>query len=69
MANLVVWSWVLPYFGLTGAFLAKFNRYMSPVLPFVLLWARLADRGAVESRGEGRGARGGAASVRIAGTD
>ena len=39
MANLVVWSWVLPYFGLTGAFLAKFNRYMSPLLPFVLLWA------------------------------
>ena len=38
MANLVVWSWVLPYFALTGAFLAKFNRYMSPLLPFVLLW-------------------------------
>lgn len=29
---------MLPYFGLTGAFLAKFNRYMSPVLPFWLLW-------------------------------
>ncbi|MBV7329525.1 glycosyltransferase family 39 protein [Chloroflexi bacterium TSY] len=39
MANIVVWSWVVPYFGLTGAFLAKFNRYMSPVLPFVLLFA------------------------------
>ncbi|MBK8045663.1 MAG: hypothetical protein IPK16_00155 [Anaerolineales bacterium] len=39
LANLVVWAWVLPYFGLTGAFLAKFNRYMSPLLPFVLLWA------------------------------
>jgi len=37
--NLVIWSWVLPYFGITGAFLAKFNRYMSPVLPFVLLFA------------------------------
>ncbi len=37
-AYIVVWSWVLPYFGLTGAFLAKFNRYMSPVLPFVLLF-------------------------------
>ncbi|MDQ3250387.1 MAG: glycosyltransferase family 39 protein, partial [Chloroflexota bacterium] len=37
--NLVVWSWVLPYFAITGAFLAKFNRYMSPVLPFVLLFA------------------------------
>ena len=39
MMNLVVWSWVIPYFGLTGAFLAKFNRYMSPLLPFALLWA------------------------------
>ena len=39
MANLVVWSWVLPYFAITGAFLAKFNRYMSPLLPFVLLWS------------------------------
>ena len=39
LANLIVWSWVFPYFAITGAFLAKFNRYMSPVLPFVLLWA------------------------------
>ncbi|MFO7631660.1 MAG: DUF2298 domain-containing protein [Caldilinea sp.] len=38
LANLIVWSWVLPYFAITGAFLAKFNRYMSPVLPFALLW-------------------------------
>ena len=37
--ELVVWAWVVPYFGLTGAFLAKFNRYMSPILPFVLLFA------------------------------
>ena len=35
----MVWAWVIPYFGLTGAFLAKFNRYMSPILPFVLLFA------------------------------
>ncbi|MBP9072164.1 MAG: glycosyltransferase family 39 protein, partial [Caldilineaceae bacterium] len=37
--ELIVWAWVVPYFGLTGAFLAKFNRYMSPVLPFVVLFA------------------------------
>lgn len=37
-ANIVIWAWLVPYFGLTGAFLAKFNRYMSPVLPFVLLF-------------------------------
>ena len=37
--ELIVWAWVVPYFGITGAFLAKFNRYMSPVLPFVVLFA------------------------------
>ena len=37
--ELIVWVWLVPYFGITGAFLVKFNRYMSPVLPFVLLFA------------------------------
>ena len=37
--EVVVWAWVVPYFGLTGAFLAKFNRYMSPILPFAVLFA------------------------------
>jgi hypothetical protein len=37
--ELMAWAWLVPYFGLTGAFLAKFNRYMSPVLPFVVLFA------------------------------
>ena len=37
--ELIVWAWVVPYFGITGAFLAKFNRYMSPILPFILLFA------------------------------
>lgn len=36
--NLLVWTWIVPYFGLTGAFLAKFNRYMSPLLPFVVIF-------------------------------
>src|SRR5690606_10196891 len=56
MANLVVWSWVLPYFGITGAFLAKFNRYMSPVLPFVLLWGAwlIVVLWRAGARGEGR---------------
>ena len=56
MANLVVWSWVLPYFGITGAFLAKFNRYMSPVLPFVLLWGAwlIVVLWKAGARGEGR---------------
>ena len=38
IGNVLVWSWIVPYFGLTGAFLAKFNRYMSPLLPFVVLF-------------------------------
>ncbi len=38
LGELVIWAWVLPYFGITGLFLAKFNRYMSPVLPFVLVF-------------------------------
>ena len=33
----VVLAWVVPYFLLTGAFLAKFNRYMIPLLPFMIL--------------------------------
>ncbi|MCB0116314.1 MAG: hypothetical protein KDD84_19575, partial [Caldilineaceae bacterium] len=37
--EILAWAWLVPYFGLTGAFLAKFNRYMSPVLPFALLFA------------------------------
>lgn len=41
LANIILWSWLIPYFGITGAFLAKFNRYMSPVLPFVLLFGAM----------------------------
>lgn len=37
-AQILIWAWLIPYFGLTGAFLAKFNRYMSPVLPFMVLF-------------------------------
>jgi YYY domain-containing protein len=39
LGELLLWSWLIPYFLITGAFLAKFNRYMSPVLPFVLAFA------------------------------
>ena len=48
----IVWAWLVPYFGITGAFLAKFNRYMSPVLPFVLLFAACPDcvAAAIESQ-------------------
>ncbi len=44
-SELIVLSWLVPYFGITGAFLAKFNRYMVPVVPFLsvlgagMLWS------------------------------
>ena len=33
----VILAWVVPYFLVTGAFLAKFNRYMLPLLPFMII--------------------------------
>ncbi|MER2598071.1 MAG: DUF2298 domain-containing protein [Caldilineales bacterium] len=35
----IILSWIVPYFGLTGLFLAKFMRYMQPVTPFLLVFA------------------------------
>lgn len=31
-------AWFIPYFGLTGLFLAKFMRYMSPVIPLMVIF-------------------------------
>ena len=65
IGNVVVWSWIVPYFGLTGAFLAKFNRYMSPLLPFGvifgaglvwLIWQAGAQRVAAAAEGDGQAA-------------
>jgi len=36
-AQVVILAWVLPYLAVTGAFHAKFLRYMAPVLPFLLI--------------------------------
>ncbi len=33
----IILSWLLPYFLITGSFLAKFNRYMAPVDPLLSL--------------------------------
>jgi len=35
----IILSWLVPYFLITGSFLAKFNRYMSPVDPLLSLLA------------------------------
>ena len=37
-AEVVMLAWALPYFALTGAFHAKFLRYMAPLLPFLLIF-------------------------------
>ena len=34
----LILAWLIPYFGFTGLFLAKFMRYMSPVTPFVIVF-------------------------------
>ncbi|MCR4405353.1 MAG: DUF2298 domain-containing protein [Anaerolineae bacterium] len=40
--ELILLSWIAPYFGITGLFLAKFMRYMVPVVPlFTLMGAGL----------------------------
>ncbi len=33
--ELIILSWLVPYFLITGSFLAKFNRYMVPVVPLL----------------------------------
>ena len=38
-AQLVLLSWVIPYFLVTGWFEVKFVRYLLPIYPIVILWA------------------------------
>ena len=38
-AELVLLSWVVPFFLISGWFDVKFPRYLLPIYPFVLLWA------------------------------
>ncbi len=35
--ELILLSWIVPYFGITGLFLAKFMRYMVPVVPLFIV--------------------------------
>ncbi|MDW8317438.1 MAG: DUF2298 domain-containing protein, partial [Anaerolineae bacterium] len=59
--EVIILSWIVPYFGITGLFLAKFMRYMVPVVPFLMvfaagllaaMWGEARERG---ERGEGAG--------------
>jgi YYY domain-containing protein len=44
--ELILLSWIVPYFGVTGLFLAKFMRYMVPVVPlFVVMGAGMLVSG------------------------
>ena len=37
VGEIILLSWFIPYFGFTGLFLAKFMRYMSPVVPLLTI--------------------------------
>jgi len=44
--ELILLSWIVPYFGVTGLFLAKFVRYMVPVVPlFIVMGAGMLVSG------------------------
>lgn len=38
VGEIILLSWLIPYFGFTGLFLAKFMRYMSPVVPLLIIF-------------------------------
>jgi 4-amino-4-deoxy-L-arabinose transferase-like glycosyltransferase/DNA-binding beta-propeller fold protein YncE len=51
MAEIVLLSWVLPFFAITGSFDVKFPRYLLPIYPCLILWgAALLAAWAARSR-------------------
>ncbi|GIK55563.1 MAG: hypothetical protein BroJett015_12260 [Chloroflexota bacterium] len=38
-ANLILLSWIIPFFLLTGSFYVKFMRYLQPITPFLMIYA------------------------------
>ncbi len=59
-------AWALPYFALTGAFHAKFLRYMAPLLPFLVVFGAAAAMAAYRWLGARWGRRGRAAWAALA---
>ena len=49
--DLLLMSWMVPYFAITGSFHAKFLRYMLPLLPFLCVLAALAAVFVIERAG------------------
>ncbi len=39
LPNLLLLSWIIPFFLLTGAFQVKFMRYLQPITPFLMIYA------------------------------
>ncbi|MBX3056072.1 MAG: phospholipid carrier-dependent glycosyltransferase [Anaerolineae bacterium] len=39
ISNLILLSWIIPFFLLTGAFQVKFMRYLQPITPFLMIYA------------------------------
>ncbi|HLG51456.1 MAG TPA: DUF2298 domain-containing protein [Chloroflexota bacterium] len=52
--DLLLLSFVIPYFAITGAFYAKFMRYLLPITPLLALFAALALVRGIESAREWR---------------
>ncbi len=38
ISNLLILTWVIPYFVVTGSFYVKFMRYMMPITPFLMIF-------------------------------
>ena len=51
--EILILSWIVPYFGLTGLFLAKFMRYSVPITPFLMVLAA-GLIAAMWARGQGK---------------
>jgi uncharacterized membrane protein len=60
----IILSWVVPYFVLTGLFLAKFIRYMVPVTPFLMVFAA-GLIAAIWARGEAKEGKRGKAGEEV----
>ena len=54
MAEIVLLSWALPFFLITGSFDVKFPRYLLPIYPLVILWGAAMLRGLGERSRAGR---------------
>jgi hypothetical protein len=50
MSEIILLSWVLPFFLITGSFDVKFPRYLLPIYPLLILWGAAMLRSLAASR-------------------